>query len=130
MISQGRHFIPAGAVQSAFLIIVSLFSLCFFEEQLPAQDKGIADGKQSEVKQLLQRKLDEKEVFIWYLSHSGYAVKTKSALLIFDYWENGQDGNPEDSPPSFSLANGRIKMESASKDFLNHEEVKRHFLGI
>jgi len=23
---------------------------------------------------------------IWYLKHSGWALKTKSALLVFDYW--------------------------------------------
>lgn len=34
------------------------------------------------------------------------------------------------SDRGYILANGRIKMESASKDFLNNEEVKKHFLGL
>ncbi len=111
MISQTRHFILAIVVQLLFFVFMTLVSLYFFEERLPAQDKSIDDNKQSEVKQLLQIKLNEREVFIWYLSHCGYAVKTKSALLIFDYWGKGQDGKNADNPQPFSLANGRINLE-------------------
>ncbi|MCJ7581333.1 MAG: hypothetical protein MUP98_12475, partial [Candidatus Aminicenantes bacterium] len=32
-------------------------------------------------------KLKNGEAAVWYLYHSGWAVKTSSSLLIFDYWE-------------------------------------------
>jgi hypothetical protein len=120
MDSQGRCFILAIVVQLMFLVFLARVSLCFVEEPLPAQDKGIDDDRQSEVKQLLQKQLEEREVLIWYLSHCGYAVKTKSALLIFDYWEKGRDGENEDNPHSFSLANGRI----------NPEEIKELYVYV
>jgi len=44
------------------------------------------------------------EACIWYLGHSGWAVKTKDYLLIFDYWEN------KDLPPKPLLANGFINV--------------------
>ncbi len=111
MISRGKQTILAISVQLVFLTFISLFSLCFFEEELPALEKGIYVDKHSEVRQLLQKQLKEGEVLIWYLSHCGYAVKSKSALLIFDYWEKGRDGENGDKPYPFSLANGRINPE-------------------
>lgn len=35
------------------------------------------------------KELKEKEAEIWYLGHSGWAIKTKKNLLIFDYWGHG-----------------------------------------
>jgi len=53
----------------------------------------------------LNKTLAKDEAFIWYLRHSGWAVKTKSALLVFDYWDN-------DTPPDEKLlANGHISPE-------------------
>jgi L-ascorbate metabolism protein UlaG (beta-lactamase superfamily) len=48
------------------------------------------------------------EAAVWYLYHNGWAVKTQSALLIFDYWE------PMNPPERPSLYNG----------FINPEEIK------
>jgi L-ascorbate metabolism protein UlaG (beta-lactamase superfamily) len=45
---------------------------------------------------------------VWYLGHCGFAVKTRSRLLIFDYYSQG----PRTENPS--LANG----------FVNPEEIK------
>ncbi|MFC2160425.1 MBL fold metallo-hydrolase [Acidobacteriota bacterium] len=42
------------------------------------------------------------ETAVWYLYHSGWAVKTSSALLIFDYWELFEN------PGGPSLFNGFI----------------------
>jgi len=67
----------------------------------------------------LNRTLAKDEACIWYLKHSGWALKTKSALLIFDYWDN-------DTPPDEKLlANGHILPEEI-KDiptyvFVTHE---------
>lgn len=53
----------------------------------------------------LQKPLAKGEAYIWYLRHSGWALKTRSALLVFDYWDN-------DTPPDEKLlANGHIQPE-------------------
>jgi len=52
----------------------------------------------------LRKKLAADEAVIWYLGHAGWAVKTTSAFLIFDYWERGKSDQP-------LLANGRINPE-------------------
>ncbi|MGD9345868.1 MAG: ankyrin repeat domain-containing protein [Candidatus Aminicenantes bacterium] len=46
--------------------------------------------------------LKEGEAVIWYLGHSGWTVKTRNHLLIFDYYEN------TDRPEDPRLINGRI----------------------
>jgi len=51
--------------------------------------------------------LQEREASVWYLGHSGWAVRTKNHLLVFDY---APFVPPCDEP---SLANGHI----------NHEEI-------
>jgi len=51
----------------------------------------------------LKKPLSKGEAYIWYLRHSGWALKTKSALLVFDYWD-------QDTPPDEKLlANGHIQ---------------------
>ncbi len=51
----------------------------------------------------LNKTLAKDEAYVWYLRHSGWAIKTKSALLVFDYWDN-------DTPPDEKLlANGHIR---------------------
>jgi L-ascorbate metabolism protein UlaG (beta-lactamase superfamily) len=49
-----------------------------------------------------QPALADGEAILWYLVHSGYAIKTSRHLLVFDYWEQG---NPPGMP---GLANGHI----------------------
>ena len=66
--------------------------------------------QKEEVKALLEQKLEEKEAIIWYLEHSGWAIKTKNRLLIFDYVES------ESKPAEPSLATGNI----------NPSELKDH----
>ena len=47
-------------------------------------------------------KLESDQAFIWYLYHSGWAVKTRNYLLIFDYTE------PSERPTKRSLDSGSI----------------------
>jgi L-ascorbate metabolism protein UlaG (beta-lactamase superfamily) len=47
---------------------------------------------------------------VWYLYHNGFAVKTQSALIIFDYWE------PMDPPENPSLFNGFIDPEEIREE--------------
>ena len=54
---------------------------------------------------ILGKPLNKGEASIWYLKHSGWAIKTKSAVLVFDYW----DSDP--APDEKLLANGHIRPE-------------------
>ena len=58
----------------------------------------------------LKKALKNGEATIWYLRHSGWAIKTKSAILVFDYWDN------DPAPDEKLLANGHIRPE-ALKDY-------------
>jgi L-ascorbate metabolism protein UlaG (beta-lactamase superfamily) len=62
-----------------------------------------------DVASLLAKPLKDGEAIVWSLGHCGFAVKTKSRLLIFDYFSRGW---PRPEKPS--LANG----------FVNPEEIK------
>ncbi|MDH4158450.1 MAG: ankyrin repeat domain-containing protein, partial [candidate division Zixibacteria bacterium] len=69
-----------------------------------------AGGDDSSVRQalerppLLQKELADKEAAVWYLGHSGWAVKTKNNLLVFDYCKMPGGG----APPESTLACGYI----------------------
>jgi L-ascorbate metabolism protein UlaG (beta-lactamase superfamily) len=73
---------------------------------------------------LLQKKLKAGEAVIWYLGHSGTAVKTKNHLLIFDYWNYGQQ------PDEPSLANGHINIDEIKGQdlcvFVTHNHIDHH----
>lgn len=51
---------------------------------------------------LLEKKFDAGEAVVWYLGHSGWAIKTSNHLLVFDYWKRN---SMADTP---MLANGSI----------------------
>ncbi len=106
-----RQGIPVPSLYASWMLIFYVGLLFFTGLESPAQDIDIDNDKLPEAKQLLRYRLGEREACIWYLSHSGYAIKTKSALLIFDYWEEGGDNKSEEDPPIFSLDNGRINPE-------------------
>jgi L-ascorbate metabolism protein UlaG (beta-lactamase superfamily) len=57
----------------------------------------------------LAKPLKEGEAIVWSLGHCGFAVKTRTRLLVFDYFSRG---GPRPEKPS--LANG----------FVNPEEIK------
>lgn len=61
-----------------------------------------SSSKPTSARDLLNKKIEEKEAIIWYLTHSGWAIKTKSHLLIFDYWERDK------STTDPSLSRGHI----------------------
>ncbi|MBN2135142.1 MAG: ankyrin repeat domain-containing protein [Acidobacteria bacterium] len=72
----------------------------------------------------LKKELKDGQAFIWYLRHSGWAIKTKNKLMIFDYWDNGS------APTKKLLANGYINPEEL-KDldvyiFVTHQH-RDHF---
>ncbi|MGB8951410.1 MAG: MBL fold metallo-hydrolase [Candidatus Aminicenantales bacterium] len=48
---------------------------------------------------------------IWYLGHCGYAVRTRSHLLVFDYQESRDGRQPKSRPERPSLSSGWINPE-------------------
>ena len=73
---------------------------------------------------LLQKELKLGETVIWYLGHSGIAMKTKEHFLIFDYWNYG--GQPDEP----SLANGHINVDEIKNQnvhvFVTHNHIDHH----
>jgi L-ascorbate metabolism protein UlaG (beta-lactamase superfamily) len=65
-------------------------------------------ARQQTAADLLRQNLRDGEAIVWYLGHAGWAVKTRTQLLIFDYWQMQQ-------PPSDpSLANGYVNADELS----------------
>lgn len=56
----------------------------------------------------LTRKIKPGEAYVWYLGHSGWAVKTENNLLLFDCWETGR--KPDDP----CISNGYIVPEEVA----------------
>jgi L-ascorbate metabolism protein UlaG (beta-lactamase superfamily) len=48
------------------------------------------------------------EAYVWYLGHSGWAVRTKKNLLLFDCWEDGR------KPDETCISNGYIVPEEVA----------------
>lgn len=63
----------------------------------PEESVNISDMLSGEVK--------EKDAVVWYLAHSGWAVRTANHFLVFDYFL------PPSNPDIPTLANGRIVPE-------------------
>jgi L-ascorbate metabolism protein UlaG (beta-lactamase superfamily) len=74
--------------------------------------------------ELLGKELKEGEAIICYLGHCGWAVKTKSHFLIFDYWQYGE------KPDEPRILNGHINpneiRDSQVYVFVSHEHYD-HF---
>lgn len=69
---------------------------------LKANGATLPDETECQPPDLLSRKMNEGEAVVWYLKHSGWAVKTANHFLIFDYFV------PPSNPDRPCLANGRI----------------------
>lgn len=55
--------------------------------------------------ELLHAPLQEGEIYIWFVTHSGWIAKTKDHLLVFDYWRQNRD------PDQPSIENGMINFD-------------------
>ncbi|MGB7053706.1 MAG: ankyrin repeat domain-containing protein [bacterium] len=73
---------------------------------------------------VLQKELKIGEAVIWYLGHSGCAVKTREHFLILDYWNYGEQ------PDEPSLANGHINIDEIKDQkpyvFVTHNHIDHH----
>ena len=67
---------------------------------------------------LLEKELEEKEAVIWYLGHSGWAIKTKNHLLVFDYVE--REANPAEPCLSNGYINPTEIKDQHSLVFVSH----------
>lgn len=56
----------------------------------------------------LTKKMKDGEAYVWYLGHSGWAIRTKDNLLLFDCWENGR------KPDEPCISNGYIVPEEVA----------------
>jgi L-ascorbate metabolism protein UlaG (beta-lactamase superfamily) len=78
--------------------------------------------------QILSRELEPGQALIWYLYHSGWAVKTRNHLLVFDYTE------PPSLPAKRSLDSGSIDpAEIGGQDvtvFVSHSHADHFNPGI
>jgi ankyrin repeat protein/L-ascorbate metabolism protein UlaG (beta-lactamase superfamily) len=67
------------------------------------------------------RGLDDREAVVWYLGHSGFAVKTKKNLLVFDYFSQNR------SPDEPGLCNGAVSPDEIKGEkvtvFASHEHA-------
>jgi len=73
---------------------------------MSGSEPAIDSSSPGSVRSLLQKPLRNGEAYVWYLLHCGYAVKTPTRLLIFDYVRTTRDF-PETNAEQ-SLATGRI----------------------
>lgn len=73
---------------------------------LNEKNKPLIEVKTRDV---INQKIKEKQALVFYLGHSGWAIKTKNHLLIFDYFNNSR------IPLDASLLNGYL-VPSELKD--------------
>ncbi len=74
------------------------------------EKKGASAGSAGSIDRSLAAfdKIGAKEAAIWFLGHSGWAIKTKNHVLIFDYWPLGE------TPSNPGLCNGWINPAELS----------------
>ena len=74
------------------------------------EEKGASAGSAASVDRSLAAfdNIGNKEAAIWFLGHSGWAIRTKNHVLIFDYWPLGE------TPSKPGLRNGWINPAELS----------------
>ena len=85
---------------------ISWVSPCVGVTQNSRTEQTGDSSTSSSIRPLLQKSLRNGEAYVWYLLHCGYAVKTRTKLLIFDYVRSTRDF--PDTISVQSLATGRI----------------------
>lgn len=97
------------SLNTKIVIIIFIIILMFFLFLSPVEaDEQINPG----------------ESVIWYLGHSGWAVKTSNHFLIFDYWE--QDDKPEGANLSDGFIHPPDLKEQEVYVFISHAH-RDHF---
>jgi len=93
-----------------------------------------AAQEKEDVPSLLRTSLEDKEAIVWYLHHSGWAIKTRRHLLIFDPVEPEHRPKKGEKEPKGSLANGRIDLEEIAGQnvfiFVSHRHADHYKRSI
>ena len=76
---------PERAARRGFALLIACLALAALPA--PAEAPKATQAFETAAKGALSRTLETGEAIVWYLYHSGWAVKTKGHLLIFDYTE-------------------------------------------
>jgi L-ascorbate metabolism protein UlaG (beta-lactamase superfamily) len=84
--------------------------------------------KKEETESLLRKNLEEKEAIIWYLGHSGWALKTKNHFLVFDYVESERKA-PGESHHNEVINLSELKGKKVSV-FVSHEHSDHYSPAI
>ena len=100
MIATSRFFWTA--VAAASLVVCQHSDAA----QTAKSEHSIDSSSSGPIRSLLQKPLQGGEAYVWYLVHCGYAIKTQTKLLIFDYVRTTRDSH--ERSPEQSLAAGRI----------------------
>jgi L-ascorbate metabolism protein UlaG (beta-lactamase superfamily) len=89
-------------------------------------DLGAAEARSEEKasQEGLSRELQDGQAVIWYLYHSGWAVKTRNHLLIFDYTET-PSRTSEHSLDSGSVDPSEIADQNVTV-FISHRHFDHH----
>lgn len=70
------------------------------------------------------KELKKGEAIIWYLNHSGFAVKTANNLLVFDYWQQNE------APDRPCINNGHICSKEMKEEnvtvFVSHAHTDHY----
>jgi L-ascorbate metabolism protein UlaG (beta-lactamase superfamily) len=90
------------------IMLVGIWGVGLHGGIVPAENTAqtVGSNTSSPVSSILQKSLVTREAYIWYLLHCGYAIKTPTKLLIFDYVRSTRDF--PDTISIQSLATGRI----------------------
>lgn len=90
------------ACKKTVIVLVIVLVILFFLFGPFIAGEAHSTGKEYTDNSLLNEDIREGEAYVWYLGHSGWAVKTKNHLLIFDYSPMGS------RPAEPSISNGNI----------------------
>jgi L-ascorbate metabolism protein UlaG (beta-lactamase superfamily)/SAM-dependent methyltransferase len=94
---------PERAARRGFALLIACLALAALPA--PAEAPKATQAFETAAKGALSRTLETGEAIVWYLYHSGWAVKTRNHLLIFDY--------TEPLPPPGQRASGARSIEPA-----------------
>lgn len=99
-----------GILRAAIIAaVISGFSPHAGAGQISRSKYAVDSSSYDSIHAILEKPLQNGEAYIWYLLHCGYAVKTPTKFLIFDYVRTTRDFHEESAGQS--LATGRINPE-------------------
>jgi len=124
-----RRFLPPARLGGLVPILgVSMSLVAAADPGAAGSSSEARTGSPATVAELLHRELANGEAVIWHLGHAGWAIKTRTRLLVFDY------APMLDPPAEPSLANGHIDPGELSDQrtvvFVSHSHGDHYDRGI